>query len=128
MDIIMKDFKKIIPKYRKYTKAAVWFSRKRKQLIFSEELCIQLDIKPGDRVDVYRNEHSFIMKKSSVGLFTIRYYNKKVEDKYTSCCLAGNSVLLEIGTYIDDDVSMHFTILENGDLLFKQWGGEDDGK
>lgn len=66
------------------------------------------------------------MKKSDVGLFTIRYYNKKAESKYTSCCLAGDSVLLEIGTYIDDGVSMRFTILENGDLLFKQWEGEDD--
>ena len=37
-------------------------------------------------------------------------------------------MLLEIGTYIDDDVSMRFTILENGDLLFKQLKEENDCK
>lgn len=132
MDVIktvidLKEFKKIVPKSRSYTKTMVWFSRKRRQLIFSEALCKQLDIKPSDRVDIYRNGHSFIMQKSKAGLFTVRYYNRKQENEYTSCCLTGESVLLEIGTYIDDNAEMVFSVLDNGKgLLFKQWGEEEN--
>lgn len=126
-DIDLKGFEKIVPKIREYNRAAVWFSRKRKQLIFSEAVCRQLNIKPTDRVDIYRNGHNFIMQKSKAGLFTVRYYNRKQENEYTSCCLTGDSVLLEIGTYIDDDAEMVFSVLDNGKgLLFKQWEEENE--
>ena len=53
--------------------------------------------------------------------------NRKQENEYTSCCLTGDSVLLEIGTYIDDDAEMVFSVLDNGKgLLFKQWGEEEN--
>lgn len=124
MNIDIREFEKIIPQR---IKTSVYFNRQRKQLVLSEPLCEQLKLKPGDHVDIYRNKHTFILQKSKTGLFIVRYYNKRPNDGFTSCCLTGDNILLQIGTYIDDNAKMCFTVLENNEgLMFKQWEGEDD--